>query len=100
MLLLLKLAALKMMLSLQASEAEYTLKRCNFWCFDFVHSTIGSFASAVFFVFLQDASKHDSAPSPTPAPDKGIKGVKFSEAAIILDTESELNDSDDDGVPQ
>ncbi|XP_032039569.1 uncharacterized protein LOC116487090 [Aythya fuligula] len=47
-----------------------------------------------------DASEHDSAPSLTPAPDKGIKGVKFSEAAIILDTESELNDSDEDSFPQ
>lgn len=61
---------------------------------------MGSFASAVSFVFLQDASKHDSAPSLTPAPHKEIKGVKFSEAAIILDTESELNDSDDDSFPQ
>lgn len=88
------------MLSLQASEAEYTLKWYNFWCLEFVHSAIGSFASAVFFVFLQDCSNHDSAPSLTPVPEKEIKGVKFSEAAIILDTESELDESDDDSFPQ
>ncbi|XP_013037677.3 protocadherin Fat 4-like isoform X2 [Anser cygnoides] len=43
-----------------------------------------------------DCSNHDSAPSLTPVPEKEIKGVKFSEAAIILDTESELDESDDD----
>lgn len=47
-----------------------------------------------------DCSNHDSAPSLTPVPEKEIKGVKFSEAAIILDTESELDESDDDSFPQ
>ncbi|XP_035408751.1 protocadherin Fat 4-like [Cygnus atratus] len=52
-----------------------------------------------------DCSNHDSAPSLTPSltekvPEKEIKGVKFSEAAIILDTESELDESDDDSFPQ
>ncbi|KAM6084893.1 protocadherin Fat 4-like [Theristicus caerulescens] len=50
--------------------------------------------------FLTDTNRESalsSTPDPTaPAPEKGLKGVKFSEVAIILDAELDDDEPDDD----
>lgn len=60
------------------------------------HSTICSFLPHLRYAFLQDSFLTDTnqkpavsiTPHPTlPAPEKELKGVKFSEVAVILDAE-------------
>lgn len=50
--------------------------------------------------FLTDTNKNPAVsltPDPTvPAPEKELKGVKFSEVAVILDTEPGDDESEDD----
>lgn len=68
---------------------------------------IFSFLPHLCYVFLQDSFLTDTnqesdlpvTPDPQkPAPEKELKGVKFSEVAIILDADSEDNDPDDNDV--
>lgn len=93
--------------NLQASETEniqikviWLLRICQ-------HSVIFSFLPHLRYVFLQDSFLTDTnqesdlpvTPDPKePAPEKELKGVKFSEVAIILDADSKDNDPDDNDL--